>query len=126
MRIAFHISILVMNAVRRHPEKRSAFQRQRGAESDEILEPFICLEPAVRQQPVISDADPQTSSNPPEKQGDEKSLPGKHEKRDYSAYVKRHHEKSGEFADWFPKRSISLEKVHECVSPWWLVPACFI
>jgi len=24
------------------------------------------------------------------------------------------HEKSGEFPDWFPKRSIPLEKIHEC------------
>jgi hypothetical protein len=49
VRIAFYVSILVMDAVRRHPEKRAAFQRQRGAEGNEIFEPFIGLEAAVRE-----------------------------------------------------------------------------
>ena len=126
VRIAFHVSILVMDAMRRYPEKRSAFQRQRGAEGDEIFEPLISLEAAMREQPVISNADAQAAGNPPQKQRDEKSLPGKHEKRCDRAYVKCHHEKSCEFADWFPKRPVPLEKIHECEAPWWLVPACLL
>jgi hypothetical protein len=126
VRIAFHVSILVMDPVRRDPEKRAAFQRQRGAEGDEIFEPFIGLETAMREQPVIGNADSQAAGDPPQKQSDEKGLPGKHEKRCNRTYVKCDHEKCSEFADWFPKCSIPFEKVHECESPWWLVPACFI
>src|SRR5882724_1846400 len=88
MRITFHVSILVMDAMCRYPEKWAAFQRQRGAESQEILHPFVGLETAMREQPVISNTDSQTSSNPPQEQGDEKGLPGKHEKRRDRAHVK--------------------------------------
>jgi hypothetical protein len=28
--------------------------------------------------------------------------------------VECNHEKSGEFTDWFPKRPVPLEKIHEC------------
>jgi hypothetical protein len=113
MRIAFHISILVMDAVRGHPEKRAAFQRQRSAESDEILEPFIGFETAMGQQTVIRYADPKAPGNPPQEDRDKKGLPGKHEKRRDRAYVKCEHEKCCELADWFPKCPIPLEKVHE-------------
>jgi hypothetical protein len=126
VRIAFHVSILVMDAVRRHPEKRAAFQRQRGAEGNEIFEPLIGLEATVREQPVIRNANAKAPGHPPQKQRDEKRLPGKHEKRCDRAYVECNHEKSGELPDWFPKRSIPLEKIHECESPWWFVPAYLI
>jgi hypothetical protein len=112
--IAFHVSVLVMDAVCRHPEKWAAFQRQRGAESNEILKPLIRLESAVREQPVISNANAKAAGNPPQKQRDEKSLPRKHKERCDRAYVECDHEKSSEFSDWFPKRSIPLEKIHEC------------
>src|SRR5439155_2285388 len=52
MRIAFHISILVMHTMRCYPEKRAAFQRQRGADGKEIFHPFVSLESAMREQPV--------------------------------------------------------------------------
>jgi hypothetical protein len=124
MRITFHISILVMDAVRRHPEKRATFQRQRGAEGNKIFKPFIGLKPAVREQPVISNANAKAPGNPPQKQRDEKSLPREHKERGNRAYVECDHEKSGELPDGFPKRSIPLEKIHECESPWWFVLAC--
>jgi hypothetical protein len=123
VRIAFHVSILVMDAMRRYPEKRAAFQSQRGAEGNEIFEPLIGLETAMRKQPVISNANAKAPGNPPQKQRDEKGLPGKHKKRCHSAYVECDHEKSGELSDRFPKRSVTLEKIHECESPWWFVPA---
>src|SRR5579859_7777564 len=126
MRIAFHVSILVMDAMRRYPEKRAAFQRQRSAEGNEIFEPLVSLETAMREQPVIRNADAQAAGDPPQQQRDEKSLPGKHEKRCYGAYVKCDHEKSGQFADGFPKRSVPLEKIHECGSPWWFALVCSI
>jgi hypothetical protein len=126
VRIAFHVSILVMDAMRRYPEKRAAFKRQRGTDCDEIFEPLIRLESTVREQPVIRNANAQTPGNPPQKQRDEKSLPGKHKKRRDRAYVECNHEKSGELPDWLPKRSVPLEKIHEYESPWWFVPAYLI
>jgi len=119
MWIAFHVSILVMDTVRRYPEKRASFKRQRGAEGDEIFEPLVRLETAMREQPVIRNPDAQASGDPPQKHRDEKRLPGKHEERCYGAYVKCDHKKSGQFSDWFPKRPVTLEKIHECGSPWW-------
>jgi hypothetical protein len=124
MRIAFHVSILVMDAVRRYPEKRASFKRQRCAEGDEIFEPLVRLETAMREQPVIRNPNAQAPCDPPQKHRDEKSLPGKHEKRRYGAYVKCDHEKGGQFSDWFPKRPVTLEKIHECGSPWWLALVC--
>jgi hypothetical protein len=117
VRVTFHISVLVMDAVRGHPEKWTAFQRQRCADGNEIFEPFISLESAMREQPMIGDADAKAAGNPPQKHRDEKSLPGKHKKRGDRAYVECDHEKSGEFPDRFPKSSIALEKIHECESP---------
>ena len=125
MRIAFNVSILVMDAMRRHPEKRAAFQRQRGADGDEIFKPFIGLESAVREQPVISNANAQAAGNPPQKQRDEKSFPGKHKKRCDRAYVKCDHEKSGQFADGFSKRPVPLEKIHEYELLGWLFVCLF-
>src|SRR5579859_7552389 len=126
MRIALHVSILVMDSVRRHPEKRAAFKRQCGADGDEIFEPLIRLKSTVREQPMIRNANAKAAGNPPQKQRDEKSLPREHEKRCDRAYVECDHEKSGELPDGFPKRSIPLEKIHECESPWWFVPAYLI
>jgi hypothetical protein len=114
VRIAFNVSILVMDAVRRYPEEWAAFESQRGAEGNEIFKPLIGLESAVREQPVICNANAKAPGNPPQKQRDEKGLPRKHKKRSDRANVECNHKKSGEFPDWFPKRSIPLEKIHEC------------
>src|SRR5262249_2053009 len=113
MRIAFYISILVMNAMRRHPEKWPAFQRQRGADRQEVLNPFICLESTMGQQPMVTHANAQAAGNPPQQHGRNKRLPGKHEQRRDCAYMKCHHKKSGEFADRLTKCAITLEQFHE-------------
>jgi len=126
VRITFYVSILVMDAMRGYPEKRAAFQGQRGADGDEIFEPLIGLESPVREQPMICNANAKAAGNPPQKQRDEKSLPGKHEKRRDRAYVECDHEKSGELSDWFPKRPVPFKKIHEYESPWWFVPAYLI
>jgi hypothetical protein len=80
----------------------------------------------MREQPVIRNPDAQTPGDPPQKQRNKKGLPGKHEERCYGAYVKCHHEKSSQFSDWFPKRSVPLEKIHECGSPWWRTLVCLL
>src|SRR5262245_3631879 len=121
MRVTFHVSILVVDAVRRDPEKRSAFQRQCGADRQKIFNPLVRLESAVREQSVITHADAQAAGNPPQQEGYEECLPGKHEERNNGAYVECSHEKCCEFAQRFLKRAITLEKVHRLPgSPWWI------
>jgi hypothetical protein len=71
----------------------------------------------MREQPVISDADSQAPGYPPQDHCGNKALPGKHEERCDRAHMKCHHKKGSDFADWFPKRPVPLEKIHEYVSP---------
>src|SRR4029077_3411280 len=77
MRVAVHIGKLMMNAVRSHPENRSAFESEGGANCEEIFYPLRRLVAAVRQQAVISHSDAQTTRHPPQEHGDEQRLPGK-------------------------------------------------
>src|ERR1700761_7140147 len=106
MRVAFHVSALVVYAVRGHPEKWAAFQRQRGADSQKIFHPFISLEAAMREQAVISHADAEAAGDPPQGQGGEKALPGKHEEGNDGAHVECRHEKCCQLADWLAKCSV--------------------
>src|ERR1051326_5247650 len=123
MRVPLYVSILVMNAMRCHPEKRPAFQRQRGADGKKVLHPLIRLESAMSQQPVIAHPDAEAAGNPPQQHGHKQRLPGKHEERRDCAYMKCHHKKSGEFADRLTKRAITFEQFHEYVLPWWWIRA---
>src|SRR5271155_2833945 len=77
MRIAFVIRKLMMNAVRRHPEYRPAFKRQRRAPGQKIFHPLRSLVSAMRQQPVIAHPDPEAARYPPQEYGDKKCRPGK-------------------------------------------------
>src|SRR5262249_48781737 len=72
--IAFLIGILMMYAVRRHPENRPTLQRKRGAESQEIFHPLVGLVSAMRQQPVITHPDPEAAGYPPQRYGYKQSL----------------------------------------------------
>ena len=57
VRIAFLIRLLMMDAMRRDPEDRSAFERERAADREEVLDELGGLVAAVREQPVIRHAD---------------------------------------------------------------------
>jgi hypothetical protein len=61
MRIAILVGILMMNAMRRHPENRSALQRQRGTDRQKIFDPLRSLIPTMREQAVIRHADAQAA-----------------------------------------------------------------
>src|SRR6266700_3066239 len=106
MRVAFDVSILVMDAMRRYPEKRSAFQCQSGADGEEIFHPLRRLVTAVREQPVISHADTKASGNPPQYNSDRQRFPGEHEERNDCSNVECAHEKSCHPADWLAKSSV--------------------
>ena len=64
VRIAVLVGVLMMDAVRRDPEDRPAFERERPAQRQEVLDRFRGLEPAVGQQPVIADADAEADHDP--------------------------------------------------------------
>ena len=82
MRITVLVSILVMNAVRRHPKNRPALKRQSCAYRQKVFHPFRSLVPPVREQAVITHANAQASRHPPQKSSNEQCLPGKEERGD--------------------------------------------
>src|SRR5258708_29897289 len=92
MRITFNVSVLVMYAMHRDPEERSAFQRQRGENREKVLNPFVGLVSAMGEQAVISHADAEAAGYPPEQHGHCESLPAKHKKSDNGADMKGDHE----------------------------------
>ena len=92
VRIAFLIGMLMMDAVRGDPEDRSAFERERAADRQEIFHPLRSLVAAVRQQAVIAHADAQAAGNPPQEHRDEECLPGEEEQCGDRANVKCGHE----------------------------------
>ena len=66
VRIAFLVGELMMNAMRRHPENRTAFERERGAHRQEIFHPLGSLVAAMGQQAVIAHADAEAARDPPQ------------------------------------------------------------
>src|SRR5690242_9214600 len=125
MWIAFNVSILVMDAVRRHPEERSAFQRQGRAHRQKILKPFVGFESAMRQQSVIRHTNAQAAGHPPQKKEHKKRLPGEHEERCDGPHVKCCHKECSELPDGLSKCAVALQKFHGwLISPWW-IGACF-
>src|SRR5262245_11281868 len=47
MRVAVNVCVLVVDAMRRYPEKWPAFQRQGCAQREEVLNPLVSLESAM-------------------------------------------------------------------------------
>src|SRR5258708_36875693 len=77
VRIAVLVGKLMMNAMRGHPENRSALEGESGAPGQKIFHPLRRLVSAMRQQTVIAHANAEASGNPPQEHGDEERLPGK-------------------------------------------------
>jgi len=99
MRIAILVRILMMNAMRGHPENRPALKSKRGADGQEILDPLRRLIAAVREQAMIAHADAQAARNPPQEHGDKQRLPCEEEKRRNGSDVKQRHEDRGHPVD---------------------------
>jgi hypothetical protein len=59
-----------------NPENRSAFQRQRAAYREEILDPLWRFVAAMREQPVITHSDAEATRQPPQEDRNPKRLPG--------------------------------------------------
>ena len=94
VRITLLVGVLMVNAVRRYPSDGSTFESKCAAHGQEILEPFRSLIAAVRQKPVVTDPDTETTGDPPQHNCQCQSFPCKEEQRCYSADMKSNHERS--------------------------------
>ena len=96
VRIAGLIRFLVMHAMRRHPENRSALQRQRAADRKEIFQPQRHLVRPVRVQPVVAHADAETDRDLVKHGRYGKSAPTEHEEGGDRPHMQEYQERSGE------------------------------
>src|SRR5438067_82267 len=85
-----------MDAVSGDPEYRSAFERERCANGEEIFHPLGSLESAMREQPVISHTDAPSERDPPQEQRYKKYFPAKEKQRGHCANMKEGHEDRGD------------------------------
>src|SRR5208282_360274 len=95
MRIAFLIGKLMMNAMRRHPEDRSAFESEGRTRGEEVFDPLRSLIAAMREQPVVGHADAQAPRNPPQEHRYKESFPGEEEECGNRPDVKQGHKGCG-------------------------------
>src|SRR5436309_1642911 len=79
MRVERPVRVLMVLAMHGHPEDRSALERQRPADRQEVFEQLRGLEPAMRVQPMIPHAEPQTDGHPIEDGRDNQVGPWKRE-----------------------------------------------
>src|SRR3954447_16570771 len=99
MRIAFLVGVLVVDTMRRNPEERTAFERERGAEGKEVLDGLVRLVAAMSQQAVIAHADAEAAGDVPEDCRQSQRLPGEKEECSHSTDVEGHHEGCGDPTD---------------------------
>src|SRR5262249_39540896 len=109
MRVQLLVGVLMMDAMRSDPEKRSAFERQRGAEGEEIFHPLVGFVSAVSQQPVVRHADSEATRNPQQYDRQEQGLPAEHEQGSYGADVECQHEKKCNGIQRLTKRPVISE-----------------
>ena len=85
VRISVMVGILMVDAMRRHPEDRSAFERQRSADREEIIQPQRDFVGPVSVQPVVSQAYSKAYRDPVQGHRDRKRAPTEHEQRSNGA-----------------------------------------
>ena len=81
VRIACVVGILMVHTMRRRPEDRPAFQRQRSTDGEEV---FNTLGDSIRtmsMKPVIAHTDAETDAHPIQDRRNGQRLPGEHEQR---------------------------------------------
>src|SRR3954447_6431475 len=96
VRIAFQIRQLMVLAVRGHPENRAAFERQRAAEREEVLERLRGLESAMRVKSVVAEADTEPHGEPVQGNRDREVRPGKGPERRDGEHMESTHEARGD------------------------------
>src|SRR5437588_9046683 len=80
VRIPRLVGELMMDSVRRDPGDRTAFESQRAADGQKVLDPFRRLERTMCQQPVVSHSDAEAQRNPVESKRRKEGMPAKEEK----------------------------------------------
>ncbi len=88
------VAVLVMNAMRGHPEDRPAFKRQRSADGEGVLQPLGNLVAAMRQQSVVAHANTDVDRNNIGENGHDQGAPAEIKERDNRADMKDGEEKS--------------------------------
>jgi hypothetical protein len=96
MRISMHVRQLVMNAMARYPVQWTAFERDRSAHGERVLQQLWNLVTAMRQQPVVPHTDSQAHADEPQNHRNPKCTPGKEEKRGNRTHMKKAHEEKVE------------------------------
>src|SRR2546423_7785194 len=91
VRVGGRVRMRVVNPVRRDPLDGPAFERQRGAERQEILDPLRRLVAVVRQQPVVAHAYAEAPGHPEYDERDDERRPREHEERGQRARVEYDH-----------------------------------
>ena len=114
MRVAVLVRVLMMNAMSGDPEDRSAFERQRAAGGQEVLDPFRCLVAAMREEAVIAHADPKRTGNDPESDGRENGAGIDNEEGGHGADVERRHRNDGDPVDGAFRSFAPVERGHGC------------
>ena len=88
VRVAFVVAVLVVDAMRRDPEHRAAFEGQGGAGSHEVFKPFGNLVAAVGEQTVVAHADADIDGHHVHDEHYREPLPTEEEESCYRAHMK--------------------------------------
>jgi hypothetical protein len=101
MRIARLVGMAMMDAVRPDPEDRSAFERHRGEDGEQVFHPFRCLVGPMGEQAVVAHPDAEAACDPPQNQRQDETLPAEGKERGDGADVERHEEEVSDPVDLF-------------------------
>lgn len=88
MRITRRIRMRMMDAMCYDPVDGTAFERERAADSQKVLNELWRLVATMSQESVKTHADSQARRNPPEQDRDQQRLPLESEERDYRSEMK--------------------------------------
>ena len=95
VRVGGSVRVRVVNPVGRDPLDRAAFERERGAEREEIFDPLRRLVAAVRQKSVIAHAYAEAARHPEDDERDDERRPSEREERGQRARVEYDHRDDG-------------------------------
>src|SRR6202795_4203171 len=113
MGIAFFVRILMMHAMGGDPGNRAAFDGQRSAGSQEVLDEFRSFVTAMRKQAMVAHANAQAAGNPPHEEAKNQGLPGEKEKSPEGAEMQTNHDGGHAPIDGLMKGAVIIEKSAE-------------
>ena len=90
--IALLVAVLMMNAMSRYPRNRTALQRERAADCEEIFNRLRHMVTPVHQQPMITHADAAVDGQHVQHDGHNQVGPTEKEQRGNRTEMEDHHE----------------------------------